>query len=619
MITIVAKRAPVQPRVYLSESHEALPLEEVLRPFVETRTRGAIHLTGSPGAGKTTALAHLAARWPQPGPVLVGECPTAAELEVLAAEYLVVYTAPRPCRDQQLALLYLAPWGKDEVIEYLLAVHKDRCTSVMARLQVERVPLVCDSPCVWRVVLDQMAAEEALPDARTALLRHIRTSLADDRLFHELEEHCLSAGVKGLQAAKKTRRLTEALAQNGLSTLLLPPVVSLHLAVDLMVRELREGSKCKFLYQQLRRELIKTAAPVICSDERVQRALHSFLAGDCKRHPMTASLLHQAGTGWVPGATRNLAGAYLDGAAWPDVDLSQANLNCASLARSYLCRANLDHAAAQSTNFSRARLDGATLSGMTAHRAEFLQANLCAVQAAEAQFTGTNFTAAELEDAHLERCNFQSADLGRANLRGANLQRADLTAASIAGADFSSADLTRARLSGLRLREATFTGACFAAARLECCDLEYLDLPGVSFAGADLSEALLTGCQMPEADFTGACLRRAGLADINWEGACLRDADLRGASFHLGSARSGLLFTPYPCEGSKMGFYTDDAEEQHFKAPEEIRKANLCRADLRGARLDDVDFYLVDLRDALFDPQQEAVLRRCGAILEDPC
>ena len=52
-----------------------------------------------------------------------------------------------------------------------------------------------------------------------------------------------------------------------------------------------------------------------------------------------------------------------------------------------------------------------------------------------------------------------------------------------------------------------------------------------------------------------------------------------------------------------------------FKSPEEIRKANLRGADLRGAKIDHVDFYLVDLRDAIYDPSQVEQLRRTGAIL----
>lgn len=45
-------------------------------------------------------------------------------------------------------------------------------------------------------------------------------------------------------------------------------------------------------------------------------------------------------------------------------------------------------------------------------------------------------------------------------------------------------------------------------------------------------------------------------------------------------------------------------------------KANLRGADLRGANIAGVDFYLVDLRDALYDARQEQHLRGCGAILE---
>ncbi len=121
---------------------------------------------------------------------------------------------------------------------------------------------------------------------------------------------------------------------------------------------------------------------------------------------------------------------------------------------------------------------------------------------------------------------------------------------------------------------------------------------------------------MPGADFRGASLRAAGLAKVEWEGADLRGADLREAAFHLGSSRSGLVGSAIACEGSRTGFYTDDWNEQDFKSPEEIRKANLCGADLRGAKIDGVDFYLVDLRGALLDPAQLPQIRSSGAILE---
>jgi uncharacterized protein YjbI with pentapeptide repeats len=129
----------------------------------------------------------------------------------------------------------------------------------------------------------------------------------------------------------------------------------------------------------------------------------------------------------------------------------------------------------------------------------------------------------------------------------------------------------------------------------------------------------LTGSVLPRANFQRAKLSGAGLADIHWENADLRDADLRYCSFHMGSTRSGLVGSPYPGHGSKTGFYTDDYHDQGFKRLEEIRKANLCGADLRGARLDGVDFYLVDLRDALLDDDALEQVVRTGGILYDRC
>ena len=84
----------------------------------------------------------------------------------------------------------------------------------------------------------------------------------------------------------------------------------------------------------------------------------------------------------------------------------------------------------------------------------------------------------------------------------------------------------------------------------------------------------------------------------------------------MGSSRSGLVGSPYPGHGSRTGFYTNDYDDQLYKAPEEIRKANLFGADLRGALIDGVDLYLVDLRGAMYDQEQGAHFRRCDAILE---
>ena len=71
-------------------------------------------------------------------------------------------------------------WSNDDLIEYLLSAHRDRCCSVMARLKasgdsgfLEGIPELCV------VVLDQMARDESIGDVRTALRRALAERLDD--------------------------------------------------------------------------------------------------------------------------------------------------------------------------------------------------------------------------------------------------------------------------------------------------------------------------------------------------------------------------------------------------------------------------------------------------------
>jgi uncharacterized protein YjbI with pentapeptide repeats len=169
-------------------------------------------------------------------------------------------------------------------------------------------------------------------------------------------------------------------------------------------------------------------------------------------------------------------------------------------------------------------------------------------------------------------------------------------------------------LNGLPLRKARLDGALFAHAQMVGCDMEGMDLRGADFTKSLLKDVLLTGSRMPRARFVEACLQGAGLADVDWEEADLRFADMRNCTFHLGSSRSGLVDSPIASEGSRTGFYGDEFDQQTYRAPEEIRKANLCGADIRNARIEGTDFYLVDLRRTKYTRQQFEHLRRCGAI-----
>ena len=197
------------------------------------------------------------------------------------------------------------------------------------------------------------------------------------------------------------------------------------------------------------------------------------------------------------------------------------------------------------------------------------------------------------------------ATLTRGNFRDALLTETDFIGANLDGAAFTGTDL----------RSCLFDGASLVGATLAKCNLEGKTLARPKFDYADFTAALLTGSRMHDGRFRHADFTSAGLADIDWENADLRDAEFIGASFHLGSTRCGMVGSTIASEGTRTGFYNDDYDDRERRPPEEIRKANLCGADLRGASVTGTDWYLVDLRDATYDDDQADHFRRCGAIL----
>jgi uncharacterized protein YjbI with pentapeptide repeats len=615
---IVPKRAPVRPRVFSPVTDDSILLEEEVQRLVTRRRGGSLRLWGPTGSGTTTALGHLA-HVLAGADILFLDCPRRDQFP-RSPDRWVVFSMPRTDTDLPVTDTYeMAPWREDEWIEYLLATRPERCRSVMTRLWAdEGRDLIEGNAGLCAMVLDRLAVDDSIPSLRSALLRCVEDRVLDP----ERREAVRGAALKlVLDASLELAAVFRARnpAELALVHLLGHRSVQLVLAADRIVADVRGPGECDHAGRPSPRDLVRLAAAELAGHAALRDVLLGWLSGRPDRHALATSLLHAAGWHWTPppGQKLRLAGAYLDHVRWPEVLLPGVDLARADLSRADLRKANLAGAKLSEANLARANLREASLAGATASR----------VNLAGADLAGGDLQGATLDEADLERATLQGADLRAASLNGtkltgaslggADLRGARLPGAALEGADFSGADLGGANLRGLTLRDARFAGARFEGADLAEGDLEGMELPEADFRDANLEGALLTGSAMRAARFDGARLRGAGLAEVDWEGASLRGADLRGVSFHLGSTRSGLVGSPIACEGSRTGFYTDDYGEQDFKAPEEIRKANLCHADLRGARIQGVDFYLVDLRHALFDPEHERHLRRCGAILED--
>lgn len=617
------RRALVRPRVSYSGSTTVLPLEEEISVQLDAKAWGVIELCGGAGSGRSTALGHLAHVFTDDPSLVLCDEPGPTECESLTAvahDHLVVYArGPAGIEHSTYRQWQLARWDEDEWIEFLLGAHCDRCASVIGRIRRDpRRRRLSGTPILWRAVLDTLADDDSIYDVLSALrckLDQLLGADLNDAAQWSFERIVESANVQ----QSSPSQVFGGFYEGELAALLRQPPVQLLLAADHLAKQLRRNAEFSILEQSLPEWLVADVGAYLRGDETVLAKLRDVAAhGPEKQQPMAVSLLHAAGDVWRPSRGRAplLTGAHLSRAEWQGVQLRRLKIDRADLSFANLTKARLSNVTAVDATLRGIKLRESYLHRFVASRAIMTGADLSLARAIKADLSDVDLRASDLRGAVLRLADFDSADLRNAQFRNANLACAWLQGCRIEDADFTGADLSWADLSRLILRTALFTAACLQHACLEGCDLENMILPDANFADARLCGARLTGSEMMFARFERADLRAAGLAEIEWEGADLRDADLGGATFHMGSSRSGMVGSTLASEGSRTGFYTDDYDEQGFKAPEEIRKANLCGANLRGAKVADVDFYLVDLRGAKFTDSQASHFRSCGAILE---
>jgi uncharacterized protein YjbI with pentapeptide repeats len=545
---IQAERAAVRPRVISPETGDAIPLEDLL---LDSPAK-IVEIVGAHGSGKTTALAHLAAvkgpdhdvafvdnSLPPDGGLVQAALYRAISDAVLRGAKLV-FTRCESARLLNVVSYRLAPWGDDEILEYLLAKHAQQCGSVLGRLKAapdRHAP--AGLPELWRLVLDRMAGNESLVSVSQALREELDGGLSEPSLRSRAETFSLAVFTKDERYAKKAREELGKRLDAKTLRLLRHDAVRLLLAADRLAGALERAGGEKTLERRLPRDLLNAVAAVASPTaiENLKRWIEKP-NGSC--HPMTASILHIVVPDWRPDRIESpparawlplLSGAYLDGASWRAINLIAAALAMTDLSASDLTEAILTDAVASNADFSHAALHGASLLKIQAKGANFSNAVLTSINASNACFSDALFVEADLTDARLVRGDFQSADLTAARLVRADLTGAILTDAKIEDANFSSADLSGATLTGLKLREARFDGTKFAHAVLHGCDLEGMELPSADFSEAQLQDALLTGTRIPGADFTGANLRGARLADVDWEGG--RSPQGRPAGLHV--------------------------------------------------------------------------------------
>ena len=603
---IPAHRAAVVPRGHRRGCQASLPIEQLLLPVIRSVSRGIILISGSPGSGKTTALRHLQAVLAGSFHVIWCDAHEVEKARKSSATGLVVLAATDlPSIEGGLEFFQLSRWTLDDCLEYLHTRHRARCASVLSRLGGDKSFSAMEgSPRLLTLVMDRMAADESLHGTREILRQHVRqilpTGAALDRLVIDGPAHAPLN-------AEQWRWWRH-------------PVVENICRADWIVARLNGGVVPIQLFgMDDSVHLIGDIAAALNDFPEAKYRLICLIESDRRSTaiPMAASILLANDPNWRPADARGLmlSKARLAGARWSGLDLAGAFLFGTNLSRADLSGADLKVIHANGADFSGADLKGAQLKDARMVGASLVSADLSGVSATRADFSDANLASANLHHADLTRAVFAGAIFTAASAMSANFSGASMPGVELRQANFTGANFTSTAFTRIDFSETNLSGVCFAKASLLMCNLEWLEMPGADFTGANLHSSLLTGTRIIGGQFTGANLCKTGLAEIHWENADLRNADLTDASFHMGSTRSGLVGSTIAGEGSRTGFYTDDFNDQSFKSPEEIRKACLCGSNLLGAVVEQTDFYLVDLRDAIYSESQARHFSASGAIL----
>jgi uncharacterized protein YjbI with pentapeptide repeats len=612
------ERAAVRPRIIL-EAGARILLEDAVRPLIEQATPALVVIIGTAQSGKSTALRHLAAVFPNANGIQWVDDADLGKQRPTPVNSLTVTTRMYPHTQNVAAIRFtLAPWNDDDILEYVLNRHRDRSESILRRaLADDHRTNLWGNPALLSAALHSFAHDASLKTFTQALAAFVNSTLATELDREAIRALCYRIATRVDRPDHPTMDLFPVNSRIAARALNLESV-QFELASRYVLEELQSRRGVRTLKPIMPRGLLDLVAPLINGNPPAMSAIHRAIeAPDAEWHSLAASLLLRIHPMWRPPKhVRSLHRGCFNGANWSKCELSDANLSASDLSHADLSESNLADSRFAYAKLANANLHGASLADCEFRSASLDRADLSATRAGFAQYHRASLRHANFSNALLESCVFDGADVSGARFIRANLRFTSFIDTALAETDFSHADLEEAKFHRAVLSRCILTGASFRRARLHYCDLECVRLPGAVFEGAIMQHCLLTGSFMPHGNFRHADLTNAALAEIDWERADLSGADLRKATFHMGSSRSGLLFTPYASEGSKTGFYTDEYFEQSYLAPEQIRKANLRGADLRGAIIDGVDFYLVDLRGALYDDSQADWLRKCGAILQ---
>ena len=327
-----------------------MPIDRLLLPLVPGTSKGIVVIIAPPGGGKTTALQYLRAILPADMQLGLFDASQVVEARQAAASGLVVLTtADAQAADDFVEVFTLCPWTLDDCLEYLAAVHRQSCSSVLSRLGRDRsLSVLRGSPQLLSLVMDAMAGDVSLENSRDILRRQVQQIIpagpALDRLILDGPIHA------PLNNEQWRWWRHEAIQQI--------------CSADWIASQLCQGIIPKKLESMDEgADLVPEIGAAVRSQPAAIDYLTQFLHRQ-KRSPaiaMVASILLAVDANWRPADARglNLVGAHLPSVRWAGMDLTAALLQGANLAGADLSGAILNAANAEGADLSGASLRGA--------------------------------------------------------------------------------------------------------------------------------------------------------------------------------------------------------------------------------------------------------------------
>ena len=358
---IVPELAAVRPRFVHPDTSDALLVEDEIRARLEIGRPGLIALVGPPGAGKSTAIAHLAHVFAASAELLLADHPPAVELQQLikaADRRLVVLASPETAPPDWGEQWRISPWTNDECIEYLLRRHPDRCRSTMCRLEAavdRKLPRGCAE--LWAPILDCLAADDQLTSLQTALRQAVHLQIRSARARNAAREYCFLAICTPDQLDDDLARLQSFPREVAGVGVLRHDETQLLLAAEHLAAYLFVAPVPHLLDERMPESVVLATAALVRDNTQVLTRLRKLARG---RQPapqaMAASLLHATGHDFRPRrwSAPMLSGAYLARVKWPDVQLKSVDWSSADLSHADLRRAQIKGAFAFRADFTGA-------------------------------------------------------------------------------------------------------------------------------------------------------------------------------------------------------------------------------------------------------------------------